>query len=348
MTKKNAPKHKTAVILVRGQVLKIPRSMKSYRFIAFMAFTAVYVGWGSTYLAIVLALESFPPFFIGGSRFLLVGAGLYAYVRLRGVKAPNARQWADAFLVGGLLFFVGNGTVVWAEQFVPSGVVALLVATVPLFVAGLNALHVGKPSALTLGGIVLGLVGVGVLVNPWQEVGVVPILPGVLLLFSCFCWSLGSLYSRRTQSGSRLLSASMQMFAGGLLLMLASAFRGEPSSIDWAAVSMRSVAGIIYLGIVGSVVAYTAYIWLLSNVSPEQASTYAYVNPVVAVLLGYVFVGEPITRTMLTAGAIILVSVAMILLPRRLPKLSAAPQESELGEGGLPTQAHGILKRAVK
>lgn len=328
--------------------MRIPSYLKSTRAIAFFAFAAVYLGWGSTYLAIVLALETLPPFFIGATRFTAVGGILYLYARLAGAKAPSSRQWADAFLVGGLLFFVGNGTVVWAEQYVPSGVVALLVATVPLFMAALNAWQMGSPPRITVIGILLGLVGVAVLVNPWAEVGSVPWRPGLLLLFSCFSWSVGSLYARRLKTESKLLTAAMQMFAGGVLLMMVSAFRGEPWSIAWASVSARSVMGVVYLGVVGSFVAFSAYIWLLANVSAEKASTYAYVNPAVAVILGYFFAAEPLTSNMLVAGAIILVSVAMILLPRRAPKLRAVESPAELTPRGFPKTVEASLKSSLK
>jgi drug/metabolite transporter (DMT)-like permease len=285
------------------------------------AFAIVYFGWGSTYLAIRIALETLPPFALAATRFLLAGAALYAFARTFGAKAPTLRHWSNAALTGLALFFVGNGAVVWAERTVASGLVALLTATVPLLVALMESFS-GNGARLTphsLVGLVGGLLGVALLVGP-AATGGVPVLEASLVLGASVFWAAGSLFARgmaRPESAS--LTAAMQMLAGGIGLAAAATFRGEWSAIVWETVSTRSVLAVAYLAVVGSIVSFSAYMWLLRNVPSDRASTYAYVNPVVAIVLGYFLGHEALDGRRLAAATVIVLSVGLTLSARRLP-----------------------------
>jgi drug/metabolite transporter (DMT)-like permease len=285
------------------------------------AFAAVYVIWGSTYLAIRIAIETLPPFLMASARFLVAGGLLYAWSRIRGAERPTAANWLAALTVGGLLLMGGNGAVVWAEQRVASGVAALLVATVPLWMVLLDWWWRGgaRPGRGVIAGIALGLAGLVLLVGPGTIAGggrVDPAGAAVLVLGS-FSWAAGSLYSQRAPlPKAPLLATSMEMLGGGLLLFFAGLLTREGSRLDLGAVSLQSVMALLYLVIFGSLVAFTAYIWLLRVSTPARVSTYAYVNPVVAVLLGWAFAGEPITARTLLAAAIIVGAVALITTTR--------------------------------
>jgi drug/metabolite transporter (DMT)-like permease len=306
------------------------------------AFAAVYIIWGSTYLAIRYAIESIPPFLMAGVRFVIAGGALYAWTRLRGAERPTAANWRAAAIVGGLLLLGGNGAVVWAEQTVPSGIASLLVATLPLWIVVLEwARPRGvRPSAAVLVGIALGLAGLAVLVGPGlvsSDSGAVdPVGAGVLLLGS-LSWAIGSLYARGAplpRTGP--LAMGMEMLAGGALLLVASLARGEWSAFDPGAVTTPSLIALAYLIAFGSLIGFTAYIWLLGVARPEHAATYAYVNPVVAVILGWAVAGEPITGRTIVAAAIIIGAVALIVTggrPRRpAATREAAPREPDVRE----------------
>ncbi len=295
------------------------------------AFAAIYVVWGSTYLAIRFAIETLPPFLMAGVRFLAAGAILYTWTRLRGTPAPAARHWRSAAIVGGLLLLGGNGGVVWSEQRVASGLAALLVATVPLWVVGFEALGLGGavaghrlPAPRVLVGVGLGLLGVALLVGPGRIAGgpgADPLGAGVLVLAS-MSWAAGSLYSRRAAlPASPFLATAMEMLAGGALLTLAGIATGEVGRLDLAAASARSLAAFGYLVGMGSLVGFTAYIWLLRVERPARVATYAYVNPVVAMLLGWALADEPLSaRTLLAAAVIVAAVVAITTARARLPE----------------------------
>lgn len=295
------------------------------------ALVTVYIVWGSTYLAIRFAVETLPPFLMAGVRFVIAGAALYAYARLRGAPRPRPRQWGAAVAVGGLLLLGGNGGVVWAEQFVASGFAALIVATVPLWLVGMEALSVRRlPSRRVLLGLVAGMAGVAWLAGPAGS-GDAGLHTGglVVLLVASFLWSVGSLASRRVDLPTgRGLGTAMQMLAGGSALLLAGVLTGEPAAVDPAAISARSALALLYLIVFGSLVGFSAYIWVLRSASPSRVSTYAFVNPAVAVLLGWLLAGEPLTGRTLGAGALILAAVVLIVLRRP----AAAPAE-ERGAG---------------
>ena len=289
------------------------------------AFAAVYVLWGSTYLAIKFALESLPPFWMAGSRFLIAGALLYVWARRRGESKPTRIHWRSAVVVGGLLLMGGNGGVVFAEQRVPSGLAALLVATVPLWMVMLDGAGRGwrRPPLQVLLGIGLGLAGVALLVGPGRFAGghgVDPLGAGVLL-FGALCWATGSLYSRRAPlPPSPLLGTAMEMLGGGACLAVAGLLTGEWHRLDLAAASPRSLLAVAYLVIFGSLVGFTAYVWLLKVSTPPLVATYAYVNPVVAVFLGWAFAGEPVTARTLLAAAVIVGAVVLITTYRARPQ----------------------------
>jgi len=283
-----------------------------------VAFAAIYTIWGSTYLAIRFAIETMPPFLMGSARYLIAGAILYALTR-RQHTAPIPRiHWRSAFIIGGLLLLGGNGGVIWAEQIIPSGLAALLIATVPLWMALLNWLggdHVRPNLGVTVG-LGLGLLGIVLLVSPDQAASGDSVNPaGVLVLvLAALSWSIGSLYSRKAQLPSApLLATAMEMLAGGALLLVAGLVTGEAGQIRLEQVSPRSLLALGYLIVFGSLMGFTAYIWLLRVSTPARVSTYAFVNPVVAVFLGWALAGESLTPRTLAAAAVIVTAVVLIV-----------------------------------
>jgi drug/metabolite transporter (DMT)-like permease len=282
-----------------------------------LAFAALYTIWGSTYLAIRVAIESLPGFLMAGARFLVAGAALYAYARLRGgARRPTAAQWRATGVVGALLLLGGNGGVVWAEQRVPSGLASLIVAAVPLWMVLLDWARPGgrRPSLGVAAGLALGTAGLVVLVGPGVLTGhgAVDSAGALALVVSGFSWAAGSVYAQRAAlPDSPLLTTAMEMLVGGTLLVLAAAATGG-MAVRTEAVTLRSVLALLYLIVFGSLVGYTAYIWLLKVAPPAQVSTYAYVNPIVAVLLGWAVLAEPLTPRTWAAAAIIVAAVAII------------------------------------
>ncbi len=331
---------------------KIPGISCRWRVIA--AFAAVYLIWGATYLFIRFAIETLPPFLMAGTRFLVAGGVLYGVAALSGAARPTRAQWGAAALVGGLLLLGGNGGVVWAEQSVPSGLAALLVAMSPLWMAVLDWVRPGgvRPSKGVALGLGLGFAGVILLVGPDELVGggrVDPIGAGVLILAS-LSWAAGSIYSRHGQRpASPLLGAGMQMLAGGALLLLVGSASGEWTGFDYRAVSLRSVASLGFLIAFGSLIGFTAYIWLLRVTTVARASTYAFVNPAVAVFLGWALAGEALTlRTLLAAGVIVAAVVVITThqarqvtsaQPAAAAKASKDPEPIPCGGDSLATHA---------
>jgi drug/metabolite transporter (DMT)-like permease len=281
------------------------------------AFAAVYLLWGSTYLAIRFAIETLPPLLMAGVRFLLAGAVLYAFMRLRGQPAPERRHWRSAALIGGLLLVCGNGGVTLAERTVPSGVAALLVAMVPLWMVLLEWLRPGgtRPTGRVMVGLAVGFAGMVILVGPSElaGAGAVDFGGAALVLCGSLAWSIGSIYARgATLPANAFVATGMEMLCGGALLLVAGAARGELAGLNPAAFTGRSLAAFAYLVVFGSLVGFTAYIWLLGVSSPARVSTYAYVNPVVAVFLGWLIAGEALTPRVLIAAAVIVAAVAVI------------------------------------
>src|SRR5262249_19373523 len=293
------------------------------------AFLAVYIIWGSTYLAIRFAVETIPPFLMAGVRFFIAGALLYILARLRGADRPKAIHLRSAAAVGGLLLVSGKGAVSWAEQSVPSSLAALLISTVPLWMTIIEWLRPGgvRPSLPVVCGLLLGFAGVALLFGPGTLVGSAAgagaslIGAGVILLGS-WSWARGAPCSRpapvpaerpvSTCSASAALSNGMEMLAGGALLLILGLVTGEAGQVQLAQVSLRSVLALLYLVIFGSIVAFSAYIWLLKTTTPSRVGTYAYVNPIVAVLLGVAFNGERLTPLTLVAAGVIVAGVVVV------------------------------------
>ena len=300
----------------------VPQSASRGKLIA--AFAAVYIIWGSTYLAIRFALETLPPFLMAGARFMTAGALVYGFLIARGAQHPTRRNWRDGLIVGGFLLLGGNGGVVWSEQFVPSGIAALLVATLPIWMVLFDWMRgTGRrPTGRATIGIALGLIGLVVLVGP-RSLGTdgLPLIPALVLVLASVAWAWGSLYSRgATKPSSPMMATAIQMLCGGALLTLAGTVAGEWSTLDLGAASARSLLALLYLLLAGSIVGYSAYIWLLEHTSPANVATYAYVNPVVAVFLGWLLASEPITPRVLAAAVIIVAGVAVIVSAPSRPK----------------------------
>jgi drug/metabolite transporter (DMT)-like permease len=283
-----------------------------------LAFAALYTIWGSTYLAIKFAVETIPPYMMSGARFVVSGWILFAISRWRGSPAPTRRQWRDGAIVGTLLLAGGNGAVGWAEQRVPSGITALLVASVPMWAVLIDWMrpHGKRPSVMAGIGLLVGLAGVGILAAP-EFAGATPGagFGAAVLTFGSISWAAGSIFSRQSaRPDSALMSTALQMIGGSVVLLLIAVVLGEPGRFDLAAITMKSFLGWAYLVTFGGLVGFTAYAYVLRETTPAKATTYAYVNPVVAVLLGWAFANEPVTVQTVIAAGIILAGVAMISL----------------------------------
>lgn len=298
-----------------------------------VALAIVYTVWGSTYLAIAVAIETLPPMLMASVRFLIAGGLLYAWSIRRGDTEgdrPGFRQWRAATIVGTLLFLGGNGGVVWAEQRVPSGVAALIVASVPLWMAlfAFTTLKERLPK-IAVAGLVVGFAGTALLIRPSGS-DHIDLLGAMVLVGASASWAIGTLYAGRAPLPSRgSLSAGMQLLAGGVVLGLVGIVGGELGRIHPERFSRSSLLALAYLIVFGAVVAFSAYAWLVRNARPAIVSTYAYVNPVIAVALGWAFLDEKIEPTTIVAGAIIVVAVAMIVS-------SKAQREGEPAAGAPP------------
>jgi drug/metabolite transporter (DMT)-like permease len=287
-----------------------------------IAFGLVYLVWGSTYLAIRVGIESFPPLLLAGSRHLLTGLILYPILRWKTGVTPTPAHWRMSFVTGFLLLGVGNGGVCLAERTVPSGVTALLVATVSLWMVLVDWLRPEgtRPGARVAAGLLLGFAGLALLVGPKSVGGTSRVDPlGVgLLVIASLAWASGSVYSKHSGglSGSPLMGAAMQSLAGGVSLWIAGALSGELSSLHLGAVSARSWAALAYLVVFGSMVGFTAYIYILKKSTATRVATYAFVNPVVALFLGWLLIGESINLRTVIAAAVILTAVLLVITAR--------------------------------
>jgi drug/metabolite transporter (DMT)-like permease len=285
------------------------------------AFASIYIIWGSTYLAIRYAIETIPPFIMGGTRFLVSGALLYLWARYRGAPKPTRLHWRNAIIAGGFLLLGGNGAVVWAEQFVPSGLTALLVSILPFWLVIIEWVRPPRrrPSGAVLVGLVLGFIGIIVLVGPGNVGGHGDVRPlgALVLILGSLSWAIGSFWSRDASlPESGLLTTGMEMLGGGVLLLIVGVLSGELSHFDVHRVSHASTVGLLYLITFGSLLGFTSYIWLLDKVSPARLGTYAYVNPIVAVLLGWAIAGETLSIRTGVAAAIVICAVALITTAR--------------------------------
>jgi drug/metabolite transporter (DMT)-like permease len=279
-----------------------------------IAFFAVYVFWGMTYLAMRVAVVEIPPYLMAGGRFVLAGGVLFAWARRRGDPAPTLPQWKAAAMVGGFLLLGGNASVAWAEQRVTSGLAALLIGVMPIWMVSLEWLRRGsRPSKQVVAGLLLGAIGVGLLVLPQGGEDRMDLLGAGALILAAASWAWGSVISKSAPlPKSPFLATSMEMIAGGTLCLVAGTLAGELQEFNLADVSFQAAMAWLYLVIFGSLLAFTAYIWLLGVTTIAKVGTYAYVNPIVAVLLGWAVLGEPVTIRTLVAAAVILLGVALV------------------------------------
>src|SRR5216117_1949223 len=290
-----------------------------------IAFAALYLVWGSTYLGIRFAIESIPPFLMAGMRFLLAGVIMYVIAWAQGIYKSSWANWRTSLIIGACLLLAGNGGVTISELYIDTGLAALIVAIVPIYIVllGWATGMAPRPTPIMWMGLAGGFVGVGILFGPGLRLhssgGRNPAIGISILLVTSFIWSAGSLYSRATKhAASPFLTAAQQMICGGILLLLAGIVTGELPRFHPKSVSMLSLGSFVYLVIIGAVVGYTAYIWLLRHCDPAKVATYAYVNPIVAVLLGAAFAGETLSMRTLVAASLIIGSVAMVITAQLL------------------------------
>ncbi len=282
-----------------------------------LAFLSIYTIWGSTYLAIRFAVETFPPFLMAAVRFLIAGGVLYAWMRLRGAPRPTRANWKAAAIIGGLLLLGGNGGVTKAELVIPSSLAAVLITTVPIWMALLELLRKDRivPTLHVVVGLVLGFGGVILLIGPGDvggSGGLNPLWAGVLI-FAALSWAIGSVYSRNALlPKTPLLGSGMEMLAGGALLFVASLISQEWAGFQPGKISLLSLVSFIYLIVFGSLIGFSSYVWLLTKTTTARVSTYAYINPVVAVLLGYFLAAEQLTLRTLLASSVIVIAVVVI------------------------------------
>ena len=283
----------------------------------FLAFAIIYLVWGSTYLAIRVGVQEMPPFLMAGLRFTAAGLGLYGWMRISGVRSPPWREWKAAAVLGTLMFLIDYACLFWAEQRVPSGIAAVILAAIPVCITLLEIvfLRTQKLTIRLASGLLVGIIGVAVLINPSAALGEAPLDRGgaIALLVACLGWSVGTVVSKRlVLPNSKPMSAATQMLTGGVMLLALAAIAGEFGRFHAQAISGMAWFSLVYLIIAGSIISYTAYVWLLEYESPTKVGTYAYVNPVVAVILGAGLGGEIIGRRTLLGMALILVSVVAI------------------------------------
>ncbi len=286
-----------------------------------LAFAIIYFVWGSTFLAIRIGVREVPPFLLAAIRFLVAGLALYLWMRFRGEPSPSARQWMSALCLAVLIFVLDYGLLFWAEQRVPSGIAAVMMATIPVFMALSEIVFLGTQRftfRLVLA-LLIGIGGVAVLVSRSLSLGGAPIdrTGALALIVASISWSLAAAFSRKLPlPSSKVMSSGAQMLAGGVLLTLTSLGLGEFRGFHPAAVSRAAWLSLLYLIVAGSIVAFTAYVWLIHHESPTKVGTYAYVNPVVAVLFGYLFGGEPLGARTVLGTVFVLVSVLVITTTR--------------------------------
>ena len=294
-----------------------------------LAFAIIYFVWGSTFLAIRVGVREVPPLILAAIRFSIAGLALYAWISARGEKQPTAREWRSASLLGLVIFVFDYGLLFWSEQRVPSGVAAVMLATIPVFMA-LSEIIFLRTQRLTLRLVVallIGIFGVAVLMAHSLNLGGAPVdkLGALALIFASASWSIASIFSRKLPlPPSKLMSSAAQMLTGGVLLTILAATLGEFHNFHPAVVSRAVWLSLLYLIVAGSIIGFTAYVWLLHHESPTKVGTYAYVNPIVAVLVGYFLGGEELTTRTILGSLCILVSVIVITtMPAKKPAAAA-------------------------
>jgi len=299
------------------------------------ALIVLYLVWGSTYLGMKVAIETMPPLVMGAFRFIPAGVllVLFVVIRERGrIRRPSLRETRDAAIVGGLLLVGGTGLVAWAEQTIPTGVAAVVIALVPMWLAVLGFVFYREPVRPLLAvGIAVGLVGVAILAWPAGGPGSLEPTGLAAILVAPICWALGTLYAARRAvlPGPALLASGIEMAAAGLVFIVVAGLSGEWATFDPGAVSATSWAGIVYLIVLGSLVGYTTFAWLITVAPLSRVSTYAYVNPVVAVFLGWLVLAEPLTPRTIVASVVIIAAVALIVTARTRPTVATTPQPAK-------------------
>ena len=306
--------------------------MQSSRAAVWAALLAVYLVWGSTYLAIAIVVQTMPPLLSAGVRFTVAGLLMAAWLAVRGTPLRvSARELGGAAIVGLLLLVGGNGFVMLAERTVASGLAALIVASIPLWIVVFRRIAGEAIGAELFAGVLLGLGGVAVLVVPGGLSGTIDLAGALMLIGATLSWSFGTFLSPRLASPrNALVSTTYQMLTGGVVLLAVGSLLGEPAHLDPGRFSAQSLVALAYLVVFGSIVAFSAYTWLLQHAPVSLVATYAYVNPVVAVVLGAIVLAEPITSTMLAGAAIIVASVAFIVT--RTGAMRRTPRPAPLGE----------------
>jgi drug/metabolite transporter (DMT)-like permease len=293
------------------------------------ALGVLYLVWGSTYLGIRIAIDTIPPLLMASVRFAVAGVVLYVWAVRQGDTRgdrPGRKQWVASAVVGVLLLAGGNGGVTWGEQFVPTGIAALLIASVPIWIVVFAHFtgddRITWPVAV---GLLIGIVGVGILVQP-AGVSAAYLLGSLVILGAAFAWAAGSVYARRAPLPRRpLVATGMEMIGGGIALLVLSAVTGELSRVHPELISWQSLVALLYLTVFGSLLAFSSYVWLLRHTRAAVAGTYAFVNPAVAVLLGWGFLGEALTSRVLVAGAVIILAVVVVMSAPALRQPSSWP-----------------------
>lgn len=303
-----------------------------------LAFAMIYFVWGSTYLAIRVGVREVPPFLLAGIRFLIAGVVLFVWMRAKGTVSPTLQEWGGVTCMGLLIFVFDYGLVFWAEKRVPSGIAAVMMATIPVFMslAEIVLLRTQRLTARLGIALLIGVAGVAVLVGHAMSFGEEPIdtAGACALIFGAISWSVASILSRKLPlPADKVMSSGAQMLAGGVLLTLTAALLGEFRGFHVQAVSRGAWLALAYLIVAGSIVAFTAYVWLLHHESPTKVATYAYVNPVVAVVIGYLLGGEALGPRTIAGTLLVLVSVVVITtMPKRLSAPSSLEKIGELAE----------------
>ena len=311
------------------QTASQPRAWK-----VLLAFSIIYFVWGSTFLAIRVGVHEVPPFLLAGMRFLVAGLVLFGWMRARGTPSPTRREWGGATLLALLIFVCDYGLLFWAERRVPSGVAAVMLATIPVFMS-LSEIIILKTQRLTIrlaAALVVGIGGVAVLVSHSVSFGDAPIDPvgACALIAAAISWSAASALTRKVPlPAEKAMSSGVQMLAGGVLLVLAAGLLGEFRGFQMQAVSAKAWLALAYLIVAGSIIGFTAYVWLIHHESPTKVGTYAYVNPVVAVLVGYFFGGEALGPRTIAGAALVLVSVVVITTTPKESKAAATLQQAD-------------------
>ncbi len=312
------------------------------------AFAAVYFIWGSSYIGIRFAIETIPPFLMAGVRFILAGVILIAVSRTRLLGAPaplpTRANWKAAFIAGALLFLGNNSMIVWSQkQGLPSGITAVLLATLPLWMVLLQWLVMGgkRPNSRTVIGMIMGMGGILLLVRPESLQGDVNPIVGLVTIGAALVWAMGSLYSRQAPLPQNpLLSTGMQLLAGGILLVMLSIISGDAAQLDLANIAPRSIAAMFYLMFFPSITGFTAFVWLIRVVPPERVATYGFVNPVIALMLGVILAGETFSTQALVGAGVIVFGVFLIVTDKLITRRSDRHRTSDRAPDDIPALEH--------